>query len=134
MRLSDHSGEGIAFAHGAHTSDHHLLAFAKSHGPGLHHSSWVVDHLDDVGLGMEQMRAAGYNEGWGLGRHVIGSNFFYYARDPWGSFAEFSYDIDFIDSKTEWPTADYPAEDSNNLWGPAEPSYFITNLENLSSV
>ncbi|MGA1069280.1 MAG: VOC family protein [Burkholderiaceae bacterium] len=129
LRLSDRSGDGIAFTHGAHTSDHHLLAFAKSDGPGLHHTSWTVHHFDDVGLGMEQMRAAGYTEGWGVGRHVIGSNYFYYARDPWGSFAEFSYDIDFIDAATEWPAADYPPEDSLNLWGPAVPDFFIANHE-----
>jgi len=129
LRMSDYSGEIIAFTHGAHSSDHHLLAFAKSHGPGLHHTSWTVHHMDDVGLGMEQMRAAGYELGWGVGRHVIGSNYFYYARDPWGSFAEFSYDIDFIDAKTDWPAADYPAEDSMNLWGPSLPDYFIANHE-----
>ena len=54
---------------------------------------------------------------------------FYYARDPWGSFAEFSYDIDFIDAATEWPAADYPPEDSLNLWGPAVPDFFIANHE-----
>ena len=32
-----------------------MLAFAKSDGPGLHHSSWDVATIDDVGLGMEQM-------------------------------------------------------------------------------
>ena len=129
LRLSYRAGDGIAFTHGAHTSDHHLLAFAKSDGPGLHHTSWMVHHFDDVGLGMEQMRAAGYELGWGVGRHVIGSNYFYYARDPWGSYAEFSYDIDFIDAATDWPAADYPPEDSLNLWGPALPDSFITNHE-----
>ena len=39
LRLSDHSGDIIAFTHTPHGSDHHLLAFAKSHAPGLHHSS-----------------------------------------------------------------------------------------------
>ena len=35
LRLSDHSGDIIAFLHGAHASDHHMLAFAKSDGPGI---------------------------------------------------------------------------------------------------
>jgi len=35
LRLSDHSADVIAFMHGAHASDHHLLGFAKSDGPGL---------------------------------------------------------------------------------------------------
>lgn len=129
LRLSDHSGSLIAFLHTPHGSDHHLLALAKSDGGGLHHSSWCVDSLDDVGLGMEQMGAAGYPDGWGVGRHVLGSNYFRYVRDPWGSFAEYSYDIDFIAAGQRWPSADHPAHDSLYVWGPAVPPDFVTNHE-----
>ena len=129
LRLSDHSGEGIAFLHGAHSSDHHMVAFAKSEGPGLHHSSWNVATLDEVGLGMQQMVDHGHKEGWGVGRHVLGSNYFYYVRDPWGSFAEYSHDIDFIPAEIEWRPKDHPPEDSFYLWGPPVPDYFIMNCE-----
>lgn len=129
LRLADRSGDGIAFLHGAHASDHHILAFAKSDGPGLHHSSWDVATLDDVGCGMEHMVTCGHTQGWGVGRHVLGSNYFYYVRDPWGSFAEYSHDIDFIPADVDWPAADHPPEDSFYLWGPAPPDYFIQNHE-----
>lgn len=129
LRLSDRSGDIIAFMHGPHASDHHLVAFAKSHGPGLHHSSWDVGSIDEVGGGAEQMRAAGYDRGWGLGRHVLGSNYFHYVRDPWGSFAEYSCDIDFVAHDVEWPAADHPPEDSFYVWGPAVPEDFVTNHE-----
>ena len=55
LRLSDKSLDIIAFMHGVHGSDHHLVAFAKSHGPGLHHSSWDVGSIDEVGCGAEQL-------------------------------------------------------------------------------
>ena len=129
LRLSDRSQDLIAFSHGAHSSDHHLLAWVKSEAPGLHHSSWIVRNVDEIGLGMEQTLAAGFTEGWGVGRHVVGSNYFYYARDPWGSFAEFACGIDFIDAATDWPAADYPPEDSFYLWGPAVPEHFTINHE-----
>lgn len=129
LLLSDHSGDGIAFMHGAHASDHHMIAFAKSDGPGLHHSSWDVGSIEDVGLGMEQMTSKGHTYGWGVGRHVLGSNYFYYARDPWGSFAEYSFDIDFIPADLDWRAKDHPPEDSFYLWGPAPPDYFIQNHE-----
>ena len=129
LRLSDRSQDLIAFSHGAHCSDHHLLAWVKSEAPGLHHSSWIVNNVDEIGASMEQMHAAGFREGWGVGRHVIGSNYFYYARDPWGSFAEFSCGIDYIDAATEWPAGDYPPEDSFYLWGPPVPEYFTINHE-----
>lgn len=129
LRLSDKSADIIAFMHGAHSSDHHLLAFAKSNGPGLHHTSWTVERLDHVGLGMDQMMAAGYTRGWGVGRHVIGSNYFYYVQDPWGSFTEYSFDIDFVGADTQWPAQDYPPENSLYLWGPSVPDDFILNRE-----
>ena len=129
MRLSDHCGELIAFMHGAHASDHHMLAFVKSEGPGYHHSSWHVSSIDDVGIGREHMAACGYVRGWGVGRHVIGSNYFAYVQDPWGSFAEFSYDIDFIPADVEWKPGDYPPEDSFYVWGPQPPDYFTVNHE-----
>jgi len=129
LRLSDRSADIIAFMHGPHSSDHHLLAFAKSHAPGYHHSSWDVASIDEVGLGAEQMKAQGYTHGWGVGRHVLGSNYFYYAQDPWGSWAEYSHGIDFVPADVEWPATDHAVEDSFYVWGPAVPDDFIVNQE-----
>ncbi|RJP71891.1 MAG: metapyrocatechase [Comamonadaceae bacterium] len=129
LKLSDKSGSVIAFMHTPHGSDHHLIALAKSGGGGLHHSSWCVDSLDAVGTGMEQMARAGYAQGWGVGRHVLGSNYFRYVRDPWGSYAEYSYDIDFVEAGAEWPAADHPPEDALYVWGPELPPDFVTNHE-----
>lgn len=129
LRLSDKSGSVIAFLHSPHGSDHHLIAFAKSGGLGLHHSSWCVPSIDAVGIGTQQMVQAGYEQGWGVGRHVLGSNYFRYVRDPWGSYAEYSYDIDFVHAGDQWPSADHPGEDSLYVWGPALPDDFIINHE-----
>ena len=129
LRLSDRSGDLVAFMHTPHGSDHHLLACVHSEGPGLHHTSWDLGSLDEVGEGSEQMRNAGYADGWGVGRHVLGSNYFYYVRDPWGSFAEYSADIDFISSEQSWTAGDYAPEDSFYLWGPSVPEWFVINTE-----
>ena len=132
LRLSDHSGDALAFLHGAHASDHHMIAFVKSDGPGLHHSSWDVGSFDEVGLGMQQMMNAGHPDGWGVGRHVLGSNYFRYVRDPWGSFAEYSYDIDFIPHDVDWKAQDHKAEDSFYVWGPQVPDDFVINHESAA--
>jgi len=129
MRLSDRSQDAVAFMHARHGCDHHLIAFAKSHAPGWHHSSWEVGSVNEVGRGSEQMRDAGYVDGWGMGRHVLGSNFFYYVRDPWGSFAEYSFDIDYVPAGIVWDAGNYPPEDSLYLWGPALPDYFVRNTD-----
>ncbi len=130
LRLSDGSGPVVAFLHGAHGSDHHLLALVGSSHRGLHHSSWDVGSIQEVGLGSAQMLRAGYTRGWGVGRHVLGANYFYYASDPWGSHAEYSADIDYIPADFDWPAN--PAHDPGDsfyLWGPNLPEGFIDNTE-----
>lgn len=129
LRLSDRSADGVAFLHAPHGSDHHLIALLASSGPGLHHLSWDVPTVDDVGLGAARMAAAGYPEGWGVGRHVLGSNYFYYVQDPWGSFSEYSATIDYIPASVEWKAQDHPAQDSFYLWGPDVPPSMLVNSE-----
>lgn len=129
LRLSDHAGDDIAFLHGIHGSDHHLVAFARAEGPGLHHCSWDVGSLNDLGLGAEQMARQGYSAGWGLGRHVLGSNYFHYVRDPWGSHCEYSCDMDYIPAGIRWEARDHEAEDAFYVWGPKPPADWTHNYE-----
>jgi len=132
LRLSDRSGDNVAFLHGPHGSDHHLVAFLGSSGPGLHHLSWDVPSVDDVGVGATRMAAAGYTQGWGVGRHVLGSNYFHYVQDPWGSFCEYSATMDYIPAAMDWTSQDHAAEDSFYLWGPdVLPAIFINSEEGL---
>ena len=129
LRLSDRSGDLVAFMHGIHGSDHHMIAFVKSDGPGLHHLSWDVGSINDIGVGASHMAEKGFAYGWGLGRHVLGSNYFHYVRDPWGSYAEYSCDIDYIPVDHNWQDRDQPPEDSFYLWGPTPPEDFAHNFE-----
>ena len=129
LRLSDRAGDGIAFMHGIHGSDHHLIALAKSNGPGLHHLSWDVESIHQIGLGAMQMADKGYTKGWGLGRHVLGSNYFHYVRDPWGSYSEYSSDIDYIPVTQDWDSHDHPPDDALYVWGPTPPDDFTINRE-----
>ena len=133
LRISDEAGP-IAFLHGIYGSDHHLVAFAESPsgGVGYHHSSWDVGSIEEIGLGAMQMEEGGYTgKGWGLGRHVLGSNYFQYVRDPWNSYVEFNFDIDYIPEGMYWePNMDGPApEDTLYLWGPGVPEDFVVNYE-----
>jgi catechol 2,3-dioxygenase-like lactoylglutathione lyase family enzyme len=129
LRVSDRSGDNIWFMHGIHGSDHHLVAFAKSGAPGLHHCSWDVGSIDEIGRGAMQMADRGFSKGWGLGRHVLGSNYFHYVRDPWGSHCEYSADIDYVPSGSDWKAGDHDPEDSFYIWGPEPPGDFVHNYE-----
>jgi catechol 2,3-dioxygenase-like lactoylglutathione lyase family enzyme len=129
LRLSDHSGDLIAFLHGIHGSDHHMIAFARSDAPGHHHFSWDVGSVDEIGAGAMHMLGKGHSRGWGLGRHVLGSNYFHYVRDPWGSYSEYSADIDYVPVDFDWKAGDHPPEDSFYAWGPNPPEDFVHNYE-----
>lgn len=127
MRLSDRAQSVVAFLRC--TTDHHNLAFLTSRGPGFHHGSFEAGSVDELAMGALAMQAAGFQPGWGLGRHVIGSNFFYYIRDPWGSFAEYFHDLDYIPEDCAWQARDFPEQDALYKWGPPVPEDFALNRE-----
>jgi len=129
LRLSDRASDLVAFMHGIHGSDHHLLALVKSSAPGFHHCSWDVTSINDIGLGAARMHDKGYQKGWGLGRHVLGSNYFHYIRDPWGSYAEYAGEIDYIPVDAEWTPSIETPENGFYLWGPNPPQDFTVNYE-----
>jgi catechol 2,3-dioxygenase-like lactoylglutathione lyase family enzyme len=133
LALSDAAADVIAFMHGVHGSDHHLVAFAKSDARGFHHVSWDVESVNDVGLGAMQMADAGHVRGWGFGRHVLGSNYFHYVRDPWGSYSEFSHDIDYIPGNGAWRARRVSPDNGFYLWGPVPPEDFAYNYESPSA-
>ena len=127
MKLSDRCPGIIAFLRC--TPDHHNLALLASKGPGFHHGSFEVGGVDEIAMGMQRAHDAGIPVGWGLGRHVIGSNFFYYVRDPWGSWAEYFHDLDHIPETCAWQPRDFPPEDALYRWGPPVPEDFGLNRE-----
>ena len=127
LKLSDRSGTIIAFLRC--NTDHHTLALLTSPRPGFHHASFQVGSVDEIAMGAVRMADRGWQPGWGLGRHVIGSNFFYYIRDPWGGFAEYYFDLDCIPEDCAWQPRDFPGEDSLYIWGPPVPDDFGENKE-----
>ncbi len=129
MRLSDRVPGIIAFMHLPTGGDHHVVALLADARPGFHHGSFEVASPDEIGLGAQRVLGAGYRNGWGFGRHVLGSNFFHYLRDPWNSLAEYFCDIDQIPSDGSWRAEDHGPEDSLYLWGPAVPEDFAANFE-----
>jgi len=129
MRLSDRCGEIIAFMHVPGGGDHHVVALLSDARSGFHHASFEVASIDDIGMGAKTVLEAGYGNGWGFGRHVIGSNFFHYLRDPWNSMAEYFCDIDQIPADGSWQAQDHPAADALYRWGPPVPADFGANYE-----
>ena len=129
LRVTDSVPGLIAFMHLPVGGDHHVVALLHNARPGFHHASFEVDSPDEIGLGAQTVLEAGYKNGWGFGRHVLGSNFFHYLRDPWMSMAEYFCDIDQIPGDGSWRAETHPAEDALYRWGPKVPEEFDRNFE-----
>jgi catechol 2,3-dioxygenase-like lactoylglutathione lyase family enzyme len=124
FELSDLSPGVIAFLRCS--EDHHNVGLISSAVPFFHHSSWQVNDLDEIGKGAQNLLAVDPSRNvWGLGRHFLGSNLFWYFRDPAGNFAEYFADLDQIPVAAEWEARKWEPDKALYAWGPPVPRDFV---------
>ncbi|MEU3735105.1 VOC family protein [Streptomyces sp. NPDC033538] len=108
------------------SSDHHNVLVQQAPVAFLHHTSWQVDDVDEIGRGATAMLEADPDRHtWGLGRHHIGSNFFWYLKDPAGTFSEYYSDLDCIVDDALWKPGVFEGAKSLYAWGPPPPPSFL---------
>jgi catechol 2,3-dioxygenase-like lactoylglutathione lyase family enzyme len=108
------------------STDHHNVLVQQAPVAFLHHTSWQVDDVDEVGRGATAMLAADPGRHvWGLGRHHVGSNFFWYLRDPAGNFSEYYSDLDCIVDDALWKPGVWDGPRGLYSWGPPPPPSFL---------
>ncbi|MFI6325712.1 VOC family protein [Nonomuraea sp. NPDC050556] len=106
--------------------DHHNLLVLQAPVSFLHHTSWQVDDIDDVGRGATAMlEDHPERHVWGLGRHHAGSNFFWYLKDPAGNFSEYYSDLDCIPEDQLWTPETLEGARGLFNWGPPPPPSFL---------
>jgi hypothetical protein len=127
LKLSDEIDGVIAFLRCS--PDHHNVALVESPVPLLQHYSWECDDIDHVGHSATALlRPDPSRHTWGLGRHFAGSNFYWYLRDPAGSYLELYSDLDQILDDEAWERrgrTPFTFEHVANSWGPDLPLEFI---------
>ncbi|PUA79552.1 VOC family protein [Nocardioides currus] len=108
------------------STDHHNVLVQQAPLNFLHHTSWQVDDVDEIGRGATAMleKDPGRHV-WGLGRHHVGSNFFWYLKDPAGNFSEYYSDIDCIVDDALWEPGVWDGAKSLFNWGPPPPPSFL---------
>jgi catechol 2,3-dioxygenase-like lactoylglutathione lyase family enzyme len=112
------------------STDHHNLLVQGAPVTYLHHTSWQVDDVDDIGRAATAMLDTDpQRQVWGLGRHYIGSNFFWYLRDPAGNFAEYYSDLDVIDDEDAWHPTAIADRRALYAWGPPMPDEFLVPVD-----
>jgi catechol 2,3-dioxygenase-like lactoylglutathione lyase family enzyme len=118
------------------STDHHNLLVQSSPVHYVHHTSWQVDDVDEVLRGGNAVLAGGDDrQVWGPGRHWIGSNHFWYLRDPAGNFAEYYADMDVIPEGSDWEPEVVVDERALYAFGPPVPVDFVAppDLEALAA-
>ena len=108
------------------STDHHNVLVQQAPLAFLHHTSWQVNDVDEVGRGASAMLAKDpARHVWGLGRHHVGSNFFWYLRDPAGNFSEYYSDLDCIVDDALWTPRTWEGARGLYSWGPPPPPSFL---------
>jgi len=108
------------------STDHHNVLVLGAPVNFLHHTSWQVDDVDDVGRGAYAMLEGNPERHvWGLGRHYAGSNFFWYLKDPAGNFSEYYSDMDCIVDDQLWTPEELEGARGLFAWGPPPPPSFL---------
>ena len=93
----------------------------------LEHSEALGQGLLDIGRAAKAMLEADpARHVWGLGRHFIGSNFFWYLKDPAGNFTEYYADLDCIVDDQLWQPGVWQGMQSLYSWGPPPPPSFLS--------
>ncbi|MBI4940367.1 MAG: VOC family protein [Actinobacteria bacterium] len=125
FKVSDYAGSK-ASAFLRCSADHHNVALFGGPASFPHHSSWQVDDVDEIGRGAESLlEGRDERRGWGFGRHYAGSNFFWYLKDPAGTFSEYYADMDQITEDDLWKPEVCEGKSGLYSWGPAVPEGFM---------
>lgn len=118
------------FMRPAGLNEHHSLFLIQSFNP---HMVGVNHFTFHFGSGYEVLRNGwefaqkGYKSFWGPGRHIMGSNFFWYFNSPFGGTMEFDADMDLHDDN--WTPRAMPMGsdasqvflfDQRKKWSPGE--------------
>ncbi|GAB3098149.1 glyoxalase [Aestuariicella hydrocarbonica] len=84
------------FMRPAGTQDHHTVFFIQTppHMQGIEHFTFHMGGPTEVVHAGTNMVNKGYQSFWGPGRHLLGSNWFWYFKSPFGCNVEYDADMD----------------------------------------
>jgi catechol 2,3-dioxygenase-like lactoylglutathione lyase family enzyme len=113
------------------STDHHNMLLMPAPVPCMNHYAVEMDDVDAIGLaGMQVVSGQPESSVYGIGRHVLGANLFWYLLDPQGGMFELFADMDQITDDVLW-TAEQYRDDWDPFtiasWepGPSKPDFFL---------
>ncbi|MFO1337809.1 MAG: VOC family protein [Burkholderiaceae bacterium] len=106
------------FMRPAGTQDHHTLFMIQSHNDhmvGCNHFTFHLGSAAEVLQHGWRFVKKGYKSFWGPGRHILGSNYFWYFNSPFGAVMEVDADMDLHDEA--WvPRSCDPGADNSQIF------------------
>jgi catechol 2,3-dioxygenase-like lactoylglutathione lyase family enzyme len=118
------------FMRPAGTQDHHTLFFIQTPPQmlGIEHFTFHLASPSDLLLAGKRFVEKGYESFWGPGRHIFGSNWFWYFNSPMGAHIEYDADMDLHDDSWEARVAPMGSDSSQifnfslkDNWAPGGP-------------
>ena len=100
FRVTDRFDGVGPFIQPAGSLDHHshFLIGAPAFMQGVEHFTFHFSGPTDIMQNGTHFAEAGYQPFWGPGRHVFGSNWFWYFNSPFGCHIEMDADMDLLDN------------------------------------
>jgi catechol 2,3-dioxygenase-like lactoylglutathione lyase family enzyme len=99
FRLSDGT-KGGNFLRCEGTNDHHsLFLLSRPDRRAFDHVAFEVRGIDEIILGGKYMKSRGWQASTPVGRHILGSNLFWYFNNPCGGRTEYYADMDQLDDR-----------------------------------
>lgn len=109
FRLSDRTVGRGDFMRCAGSRDHHNLFLLRRDGTAaFNHAAFEVCDFDEIMMGGTFMKNSGWSPETTPGRHILGSNLYWYFRNPCGGNTEYFADMDCMDDNWEpriWQTS-----------------------------
>ncbi|MGC3982423.1 MAG: VOC family protein [Steroidobacteraceae bacterium] len=90
------------------TYEHHTLFLIEAPTLGLNHFTFHFAGANELLKAGWEFSKKGYRSFWGPGRHILGSNYFWYFNSPFGGCIEFDADMDIHDDS--WKPRYVPAD------------------------
>ena len=113
FRVTDRFSHVGPFMRPSGTQEHHTIFFIQTPPfmQGVEHFAFHLDSGSDVLLAGTRFANKGYQSFWGPGRHLFGSNWFWYFNSPLGCKIEYDAEMDLHDDG--WQPRERPMSADN---------------------
>ena len=115
FRMTDHTADLGDFLRCNGSNDHHNLFFLKAPDfAAFNHVAFEVRDFDEIIFGGKNMRSKNWKPYAPPGRHILGSNLFWYFNNPCGGQTEYFADMDLMDD--DFQTRNWEASPGYSMW------------------